>query len=52
MGKSLHWVFYIALYCSLKEIQIMFKKIENLNVFEESLWVWDVIMPLKLVYHV
>lgn len=26
MGKSLHWVFYIALYCSLKEIQIMFKK--------------------------
>lgn len=30
----------------------MFRKIENLNFFEESLWVWDVITPLKLVYHV
>lgn len=30
----------------------MFRKIENLNFFEDSLWVWDVITPLKLVYHV
>lgn len=30
----------------------MFRKVENLNFFEESLWVWDVITPLKLVYHI